>query len=48
MVLRHANDLNLYKSCVSVTIRFLITRTSIDQSTIVGVPLSGLLIFRRQ
>jgi hypothetical protein len=34
---------------VSVTIRFLITRISIDQSTIVGIPLDGLpTIFHRQ
>jgi hypothetical protein len=29
-------------SCVSVTIRFLITHTSTDQSTIMGIPLGGL------
>jgi hypothetical protein len=35
-------------SCVSVTIRFLITRTSTKQSTIVGIPLGGLsTIFSR-
>jgi hypothetical protein len=36
-------------SCVSVTIRFLITRISADQSTIMGIPLGGLpTIFRWQ
>jgi hypothetical protein len=35
-------------SCISVTIRFLITRTSTDQSTIVGIPLGGLLTTSRR
>ena len=38
-VLRRADGLNMSNSCVFVAFLFLITRTSVDQSTFVGYPL---------
>ena len=37
-VLCRANGPNLSNSCVAISFLFLITRTSVDQSTFVGYP----------
>ena len=41
-VLRRADGPNLSSSCVSIAFLFLITRTSVDQSTFMGYPSVGL------